>query len=167
MSAPELVPIAEAARRLGVSADTVRRRLKRGELEGEQHPTAQGFTWLVAMPAGSGAAEGAPAEEGAGTGEDVLERATLAERVAGLDRLADELRGDRDAWKAQAERHEEAARELRILVQGAQALARALPANVEDAPETHAEPSRGDEASRMADGASSVWQRLRRRLGGA
>lgn len=182
MSAPELVPIAEAARRLGVSADTVRRRLKRGELEGEQHPTAQGFTWLVAMPAGSGAiegmhgvsgthggpGEGAPASgtrEVSGATEDALERATLAERVAGLERLADELRGDRDAWKAQAERHEEAARELRILVQGAQALARALPANVEDVPETHAEALERDESSRMADDTSSVWQRLRRRLG--
>ncbi len=91
----------------------------------------------------------------------------LAERVAGLERLADELRGDRDAWKAQAERHEEAARELRILVQGAQALARALPANVEDVPETHVEALGRDEASRMADDTSSVWQRLRRRLGGA
>jgi len=86
---------------------------------------------------------------------------------AGLERLANELKGERDAWKSQAERHEEAARELRILVQGAQALARALPANVEDASETHTEARRGDEASRMADGTSSVWQRLRRRLSGA
>ncbi len=30
---------------------------------------------------------------------------------AGLERLADEVRGERDAWKAQAERHEEAARD--------------------------------------------------------
>jgi hypothetical protein len=54
----ERLTIKEAAERLGISADTVRRRLKRGELAGEQHPTAQGFTWLVAMPAGSGV--GAP-----------------------------------------------------------------------------------------------------------
>ena len=54
---PELVSIKEAAERLGISVDTVRRRLKRGELEGEQHPTAQGFTWLIAMPAGSGSPE--------------------------------------------------------------------------------------------------------------
>lgn len=78
---------------------------------------------------------------------------------------ADELRDERDAWKAHAERHEEAARELRILVQGAQALARALSANVEVAPETHAEASGRDERARMADDAPSTWQRLRRRLG--
>jgi len=112
--------------------------------------------------------DGGTAHEGAaGTHDDALEAARLGERVAGLERLADELRGERDAWKAQAERHEEAARELRILVQGAQALARALPANVEDASETHTEAAGRDEASRMADGTSSVWQRLRRRLGGA
>lgn len=170
MTAPELVPIAEAARRLGVSADTVRRRLKRGELESEQRANAQGFTWLVAMPAGSGAAEGVHgvsgthgvsddgaaavgAHEVSGAHEVALEATRLGERVAGLERLADELRGERDAWKAQAERHEEAARELRILVQGAQALARALPANVEDvdedAPQRPLEASGRDERPQM------------------
>ena len=54
---PELVSIKEAAERLGISVDTVRRRLKRGELEGAQHPTAQGFTWLIAMPTGSASPE--------------------------------------------------------------------------------------------------------------
>jgi len=88
-------------------------------------------------------------------------------RVAGLERLADELKGERGAWMAQAERHEEAARELRILVQGAQALARARPANVEDASETHVEARRGDEAPQMTDDVLTFWQRLRRRVGGA
>ncbi len=65
-----------------------------------------------------------------------------------------ELRGDRDAWKAQAERHEEAARELRILVQGAQALARALPANVgDDAQGTHVEAPGLDVGPRLDLGA--------------
>ena len=54
--------------------------------------------------------------------------------------------------------------ELRFLVQVAQALA--LPANVEDALETPTEASGRDASSRMADDTSSVWQRLRRRLGG-
>jgi len=106
MTAPELVPIAEAARRLGVSPDTVRRRLKRGELEGEQHPTAQGFTWLVVMPSGSGSSEAAPAqvlggqstatEEGTATAElwRLLEdeRAeVVAAKDAMITRLADEV----------------------------------------------------------------------------
>jgi len=44
------VPLREAAARLGVSVDTVRRRLRRGELTGVQAPTPQGFTWLVDVP---------------------------------------------------------------------------------------------------------------------
>jgi len=49
MQAEEIawVPIAEAARRLGVSMDTVRRRLKRGELPSERRETPQGFVWWV------------------------------------------------------------------------------------------------------------------------
>jgi hypothetical protein len=37
----------EAARRLGVSVATIRRRLHSGELQGFQEPTSQGFKWLV------------------------------------------------------------------------------------------------------------------------
>jgi hypothetical protein len=37
----------EAARRLGVSVATIRRRLHSGELQGSQEPTSQGFKWLV------------------------------------------------------------------------------------------------------------------------
>ena len=44
------VPMAEAAQLLGLSIDTVRRRLHRGELQGRQEPTAQGFRWWVEVP---------------------------------------------------------------------------------------------------------------------
>jgi hypothetical protein len=40
----------EAARRLGVSVATIRRRLHSGELQGFQEPTSQGFKWLVEVP---------------------------------------------------------------------------------------------------------------------
>ncbi len=46
----ERLTIAEAAERLGVSPVTVRRRLKKGELSGEQEPTPQGFEWRVLLP---------------------------------------------------------------------------------------------------------------------
>ena len=42
-----LVPMGEAAQRLGVSVDTIRRRLRKGELQGQHRPTPQGFIWLV------------------------------------------------------------------------------------------------------------------------
>ena len=51
------LPIAEAARQLGVSVDTARRRVKRGELVAERRQTAQGFTWWVCL---AGAEMGMP-----------------------------------------------------------------------------------------------------------
>src|SRR5262252_526253 len=41
--------IAEAAATLGVSVDTVRRRLKRGELQAQQMQTERGPVWRVAL----------------------------------------------------------------------------------------------------------------------
>jgi hypothetical protein len=46
----ELVTLPEAAQRLGVSVDTVKRRLRRGELRGQHVPRPQGYTWLVELP---------------------------------------------------------------------------------------------------------------------
>lgn|GEM_PF-1897898 len=43
------VSIKEAAERLGVSQDTIRRRLKHGELVGEREKTPQGFVWRVEL----------------------------------------------------------------------------------------------------------------------
>jgi hypothetical protein len=51
---PHRVPIPEAARVLGVSIPTIKRRLKRGELVGVREPTASGFKWLVLLPLGEG-----------------------------------------------------------------------------------------------------------------
>jgi predicted site-specific integrase-resolvase len=41
------VGLSEAARLLGISESTARRRLRSGELPGRQVPTKQGFTWRV------------------------------------------------------------------------------------------------------------------------
>ena len=48
-TAERWVPLAEAARELQVSVDTLRRRLRKGELVGEQRPTPQGFVWWVCI----------------------------------------------------------------------------------------------------------------------
>ena len=42
--------LAEVADAYGVSVDTIRRRMKRGELETRRHQTPQGFKWLAVMP---------------------------------------------------------------------------------------------------------------------
>ena len=43
------VSIQEAARALGVAQDTIRRRIRRGELQAHQEPTPQGFRWVVVL----------------------------------------------------------------------------------------------------------------------
>jgi DeoR/GlpR family transcriptional regulator of sugar metabolism len=44
------VPVPEAARLLGVSEHTVRRRLRSGELQGHQVASSGGFLWMVEIP---------------------------------------------------------------------------------------------------------------------
>ena len=43
------ISIREAAQLQGVSQDTIRRRIRRGELKAHQEPTPQGFRWLVEL----------------------------------------------------------------------------------------------------------------------
>jgi len=45
----EKVSVGEAARRLGVSTDTIRRRIGKGELTAHQEPTPQGFRWEIEL----------------------------------------------------------------------------------------------------------------------
>ena len=43
------ISIREAAQLQGVAQDTIRRRIRRGELKAHQEPTPQGFRWLVEL----------------------------------------------------------------------------------------------------------------------
>ena len=147
----ERVSIQGAAERLGVSADTVRRRLKRGELIGDREETPQGFVWRVELPI----AESVPGSA-QGTAADAIELAQLRERVAGLERLIDELAtrreeiaAERESWKEAAQRESEAAGEFRVLLRQARMLA--LP------PET----ARQDAPERSEAPAPDVWGVLR------
>jgi len=45
----EKVSVGEAARRLGVSTDTIRRRIGKGELLAHREPTPQGFRWEIEL----------------------------------------------------------------------------------------------------------------------
>jgi len=157
----ERVPISVAAARLGVSADTVRRRIRAGKLTGSRVPTPQGHRWLVVVPvtleppAGSesvppGDVDSVHVTTGP-AGAEAVAVATLRERVAGLERLSAELATERDAWRDQAARHEESAQQLRTLVAQAQQLIRALPAGGDRAPP--------DQAPRPGP-----WRRWLRRL---
>ena len=44
------VSIDEAARLLGVSQDTIRRRIRNGELKAQQEARPQGYIWRVLLP---------------------------------------------------------------------------------------------------------------------
>ena len=44
-----LVTVLEASQRLGLTQDTVKRRLRKGALPGERLPRPQGYVWLVEL----------------------------------------------------------------------------------------------------------------------
>ena len=49
---PEIVGLEEAAKRLNISAGTVRRKLKTGEVIGYKKPRPQGYAWEIELPDG-------------------------------------------------------------------------------------------------------------------
>ena len=83
----ELMNVAEAAQRLGVSTDTIKRRLKRGELQGQRQDTPQGFIWLVAIPESPDKVNGTVDSS---SGAMATESCTMASAVA--DAMAKEVR---------------------------------------------------------------------------
>jgi hypothetical protein len=110
-----LMNVVEAAQYLGVSTHTIKRRLKKGELKGEQQATPQGFVWLVEVADDSGAIPTATAES-ASYFEEVIEllKSDLEERDKQISFLKEELESRRREVQ-----------ELHVLLQQSQA---ALPA---------------------------------------
>jgi hypothetical protein len=166
----ERVSIKEAAERLGVSQDTIRRRLKSGELAGEREKTPQGFVWCVELPQGPSnvdAAAGEPTATASAPLGDGVEVAQLRERVAGLERLAEELKGERDAWREQAQRDGEAARELRVLLRNEQMWALPQETTRQDAPGATGTPAHDiqviERRASLESTRRSFWDWLRRR----
>jgi len=186
-AAGQAVTIAEAASILGVSRDTVRRRLRSGALTGEQRPGPNGTTWYVTLPTEAVVASIVDPRAEQPANAQAVDASTvdrlLGERDAALERLIvarddmiAELREERDAWREQATRHEEAARELRILVRNAQELSRALPATTglerEEGPQGAPRVAGGMNSHEMKpsppyDPGHGLWHRLRQLLGGA
>ena len=115
----ELVTMGEAARRIGVSVDTVRRRFRRGELSAQLQRTPQGFIWLIeiterfgpGMTLDVGAA--GPAFASASTPADV---ALPAGRVRALRGMIEVLMHETDTGNRQRESKDRQIDRLRVLL---------------------------------------------------
>jgi transposase-like protein len=101
------VTISEAARSLGVSEHTVRRRVRSGELPGKQVATPQGFTWIVDIP------------------DDLPEPETFSSEERALRELVANLQDRINAQGKELEAKNKQIEQLHVLLQQAQA---ALPA---------------------------------------
>lgn len=159
----ERVPITEAASRLGVSTDTVRRRIRKGELPAHQQRTPQGYVWMVELPEDAQGQSGTQSQGQVGPQEPrpqaEPESKPQAEREA-------EGRGE-------AKRQETAAGEVQALQELVHVLQEELTARRREVQELHV---LLQQAQALPPGRSETWEaaarrpwwrRLLRRLGGA
>jgi predicted site-specific integrase-resolvase len=112
------ISIQEAATRLGVSVETIRRRVHKGVLKSRQVPTPQGFVWMVELPNEEPQRE-IPAEES----EPLHE--LVAVLKAQLEQKDHQLEIQAAAHQEQLEAKDRQIEQLHVLLQQAQA---ALPA---------------------------------------
>jgi excisionase family DNA binding protein len=104
------VSVEEAARRLGVSSITVRRRLLKGQLEAEKVETPQGHQWLVHLddeasgPGDQSPAEAATAQPPTPPIEQIPATDALAREIARLEAHNQDLRGQLDDRVREIER---------------------------------------------------------------
>ena len=88
-----LVDKQEAARRLGVSVDTVERRLKRGELQGQQEQRAKGWRWMIEVPDAAPANNGfAPADAPASSTDAPADPVLLNAFKSQIDHLQEQVK---------------------------------------------------------------------------
>ena len=118
-TATRWVPIKEACEILGLSDDTVRRRIKDGILAARKDTTPSGTRWLVEVPI---AEVGSPQDERI---EDATP--THAEVVEALQKVIANLEREREEFAHQLRTREREVAELHVLLQAAQKQMAALP----------------------------------------
>ena len=129
----------EAAELLGLSIETIDRRLKRGELQGKKQSRPQGFTWLIEVSdeldnqSGTGESPqlGTPVMAPQSTPDMTGEIHRLEELVAALKDEVSLLQHQLAAQQTQLESKDKQIEQLHILLQQAQA---ALPAPRDNRP---------------------------------
>ena len=124
----------EAARLLGVSDDTLRRRIQRQEVEYRRVETVRGWRWEVrytaATPQGGASEDRAePAAEPAtaAQAQDTAQIAVLEARLAGLVRALGIAELELERRSAELERRSHEVRELHVLLRDAHGLAARQP----------------------------------------
>jgi chromosome segregation ATPase len=122
----ELVSISQAVTRLGVSEVTIRRRLRKGELNGHKRQTPQGYVWLIELPDDISGDENGSNGEGESLSELV---AALRSQVEGQQELVDSLQAQVKAQQDELTAKNKQIEQLHVLLQQAQA---ALPAPKEN-----------------------------------
>jgi hypothetical protein len=124
-----LVTMTEAARRLDVTVETVKRRLRRGELQGHKQPRPQGFTWLIEMPEDTGDQDSTPSVTPLDIPTSNAEVHRLEDMVSLLQRelaiTREELEHQRSMYQSELVSKNKQIEQLHVLLQQAQA---ALPA---------------------------------------
>lgn len=150
----ERLPLKDAADRLGVSVNTVRRRIAAGTLPAEQEPTASGFRYVVLFET------------------DDAPPAIPPTATAVVDPALAELRAERDWLRGQVEELTRQLANAQVLIGQAQ-VAR-LPArtqtSTQDAarpaqPSTQAGTHRGQAQKRPAVALRDAWRAVLRRIG--
>ena len=79
----ELTSVAEASRRLGLTEDTVKRRLRKGELSGQRKPRPQGYVWLVELPEEEDDPPSTVTDTRSTAGDDRVSVTVLVEKLIG------------------------------------------------------------------------------------
>jgi excisionase family DNA binding protein len=137
----EGLTLSEAAGQLGISKDTVRRQVKRGELKGWQVETKFGLEWRVALDAASNPLPMGAGVDAAGTSDLVrLLRDTQTELVQAVSAAS--------IWQGRAE-----------LLAGELAAAREQVRALQ-APQEEAKPGLSTVADQVDPPARRWWQRL-------
>lgn len=161
-TAPAGVPIRTAATTLGVSVDTVRRRIRRGELETVRD--ARGWHLVVLPDAPYAARPTQPGADGDLPSADAVgaHRAAVDAELVQLRTKVEALTAERDWLRGVVEREQAAHGETRRLMGNLQAQMLALPAAL--MPATHAErPASAPNDVDVAQTPPRPWWRFWRR----
>lgn len=164
-------PLADVAAAYGVSIDTVRRRMKRGELEARRQQTPQGFKWLALMPDASEPESSDPPRNAAGSSPP-SDATTLEVQIVERDReeLVVTLRQELALRNREISRlHEVIASQATAITQATSA----LPATTLSVPEI-GQPSGSalppkainSESAGLDEQRETLWDRFRRWLTG-